>query len=94
MFFTDWVTCFLSWSAANDDEDDEDDPNYDSDENNNVDDDDDDEDEDDPMNLKDRITDLERQRSMQDNQVMIAHCNRSSDTMISSRPKNFISMKI
>ena len=84
---------YSTYPTANDDDDEEDDPNYNSDENNN-DDDDDDEDEDDPMNMKDRITDLERQRSMQDNQVMITDRNRSSDAMISSRPKNFISMKI
>ena len=78
----------------NDDEDEDDDPDYNSDRNNDDDDDDDEEDEEDPMNLKDRITDLERQRSMQDNQVAIEQNNGWKAVIISSRPKNFILMKI
>lgn len=61
--------CSIFISVPNDDDDDEDDdPDYNSDEAAEEDDDDEDE-EDDPLNLKDRISELERQRSLQDNQV-------------------------
>jgi len=53
----------------NDDDEDED-PDYNSDVEEDEDDDDDD-DENDPMNLKDRMSELERQRSIQDTQVKL-----------------------
>ena len=49
----------------NDDEEEEDDPDYNSE----IEEDDEEEEEEDPFNFKDRISELERQRSMQDNQV-------------------------
>jgi hypothetical protein len=50
---------------------DEDDDEYDPDYNSDVEeeDDDDDDEEEDPINLKDRMSELERQRSIQDSQV-------------------------
>jgi hypothetical protein len=51
-----------------DDDDEEDDPDYNSEVEEEEDDDDD---EDNPMNLKDRMSELERQRSIQDTQVYL-----------------------
>jgi hypothetical protein len=48
---------------------DEDDDEYDPDYNSDVEEDDDDDEEEDPINLKDRMSELERQRSIQDSQV-------------------------
>lgn len=50
-----------------DDEDEEDDPDYNSEIE--EEDEEDEEEEEDPMNLKDRMSELERQRSIQDTQV-------------------------
>ena len=52
----------------NDDDEEEDDPDYNSDVEED-DDDDEEEEEEDPMNLRDRMSELERQRSIQDTQV-------------------------
>ncbi len=57
------------FSVPRDDDDEEDDPDYNSDVED--DEDDDDDDENDPMNLKDRMSELERQRSIQDTQVKL-----------------------
>ncbi|CAF1670795.1 unnamed protein product [Rotaria magnacalcarata] len=62
--------------------DDDDDEEYDPDYNSEVGDDDDDEDEDeDPMDMKDRFSELERQRSIQDNQAEELHLNEDLDSI-------------
>ncbi|CAM4890416.1 unnamed protein product [Rotaria socialis] len=62
--------------------DDDDDEEYDPDYNSEDGDDDDDEDEDeDPMDMKDRFSELERQRSIQDNQAEELHLNEDLDSI-------------
>ena len=83
---------------GDDDEEEEDDPDYNS-EIEEDDEDDEEEEEEDPFNFKDRISELERQRSMQDNQVGPIDKNELkflNDWSLKNefRLKNFILMKI
>jgi hypothetical protein len=78
----------MEFLAPIDDDEEEDDPDYNSEV---EEEDEEDDDDDDPMNIRDRMSELERQRSIQDTQVKY---NKSVIYSTSFRPKNFISMKI